>query len=139
MEILPWGEPSGYLRKGVLPTRAKAFKFDLQAPWAAHSQSARQALLHGAPGRFRFQTDGARGRSEYESEWEGILRNVERRYRESTSDAVRVSLEEFMIEQPCHTCGGKRLKPESLSRGERRTDRVIHVLSGIWNRLFLRF
>jgi excinuclease ABC subunit A len=113
--ILPWGEPTGYLRKVVLPTLAKAFKFELNAPWGEHSEAARQALLHGAPGRFRFQTDGARGKGEYESEWEGVLRNVERRYRESTSDAVRVSLEEFMIEQPCQTCGGKRLKPESLA------------------------
>ncbi|MBA3318576.1 MAG: excinuclease ABC subunit UvrA [Gemmatimonadales bacterium] len=121
--ILPWGEPSGYLRKVVLPTLATAFKFDLNAPWGEHSDSAKQALLHGAPGRFKFPTEtrpeaqrgGARSRGEYESEWEGVLRNVERRYRESTSDAVRASLEEFMIEQPCQTCGGKRLKPESLA------------------------
>src|SRR5262245_61121573 len=113
--ILPWGEPTGYLRKVVLPTLAKAFKFDLNAPWGEHSESARHALLYGAPGRFKFQTDGARGRSEYESDWEGVLKNVERRYRESTSDAVRVGLEEFMIEQPCQTCGGKRLKAESLA------------------------
>jgi excinuclease ABC subunit A len=113
--VLPWGEPSGYLRKVVLPTLAKAFKFDLNAPWAEHSESARQALLYGAPGRFRFQTDGAKGRGEYESEWEGILKNVERRYRESSSDSIRTALEEFMIEQPCQTCGGKRLRPESLS------------------------
>jgi excinuclease ABC subunit A len=113
--ILPWGEPSGYLRKVVLPTLAKAFKFDLNAPWAEHSASAKQALLHGAPGRFKFQTEGARGHGEYESEWEGVLRNVERRYRESSSDAVRTTLEEFMIEQPCQTCRGKRLKAESLA------------------------
>jgi excinuclease ABC subunit A len=113
--ILPWGEPSGYLRKVVLPTLAKAFKFELNAPWSEHSEAAKQAILHGAPGRFKFQTDGARGRDEYETDWEGVLRNIERRYRESTSDGVRASLEEFMIEQPCQTCGGKRLKPESLS------------------------
>ncbi len=113
--ILPWGEPSGYLRKVVLPTLAKAFKFDLAAPWGEHSAAARQALLHGVPGKFRFQAEGGRGRAEYESEWEGVLRNVERRYRESTSDAVRASLEEFMIEQPCQACGGKRLRPESLA------------------------
>ena len=113
--ILPWGEPTGYLRKVVLPTLAKAFKFDLNAPWGEHTAAAQHALLHGAPGRFKFQTDGARGRGEYESDWEGVLRNVERRYRESSSDAVRTSLEEFMIEQPCQTCGGKRLKAESLA------------------------
>jgi excinuclease ABC subunit A len=113
--ILPWGEPTGYLRKVVLPTLAKAFKFDLNAPWGEHSAAAQHALLLGAPGRFKFQTDGARGRGEYESDWEGVLRNVERRYRESSSDAVRTSLEEFMIEQPCQTCGGKRLRAESLA------------------------
>jgi excinuclease ABC subunit A len=114
--VLPWGEPTGYLRKVVLPTLARAFKFDLNAPWGEIPQSARESLLHGAEGRFRFQTDGGRGgRSDYETEWEGILRNVERRYRESASDAVRTSLEEFMVEQPCQTCGGKRLKAESLA------------------------
>jgi excinuclease ABC subunit A len=115
--VLPWGEPTGYLRKVVLPTLAKAFRFDLNAPWGEIPESARHSLLHGAEGRFRFQTDGGRGgsRSDYETEWEGILKNVERRYRESASDAVRTSLEEFMVEQPCQTCGGKRLKAESLA------------------------
>jgi excinuclease ABC subunit A len=112
--ILPWGEPTGYLRKVVLPTLAKAFKFDLSAPWGELSEDARHTILHGAPGRFRFAVDGGKGR-DFESEWEGVLRNLERRYRESTSDAVRESLEEYMVEQPCQVCGGKRLRPESLS------------------------
>ncbi|HET8622817.1 MAG TPA: excinuclease ABC subunit UvrA, partial [Gemmatimonadales bacterium] len=115
--ILPWGEPSGYLRKVVLPTLARTFRFDLNAPWGQLDLEARQAILHGAPGRLRFAVSGARGNGgrEFESEWEGVLRNVERRYRESASDAVRDQLEEYMIEQPCQTCGGRRLKRESLS------------------------
>jgi excinuclease ABC subunit A len=116
--ILPWGEPSGYLRKVVLPTLAKTFRFDLNAPWGDIAPEARTAILHGAPGRLRFAVSGARGGNgarEFESEWEGVLRNVERRYRESGSDAVRDQLEEYMIEQPCQTCGGKRLKRESLA------------------------
>jgi excinuclease ABC subunit A len=114
--ILPWGEPSGYLRKVVLPTLAKTLKFDLSLPWGRLPESARKALLYGIPGRkLRFQIDGGRGRDDYESEWEGIVANVARRYRESTSDAVRVSLEAYMVEEPCRACGGKRLKPESLS------------------------
>ena len=112
--ILPWGEPSGYLRKVVLPTLAKAFKFDLAAAWGELGEEACRAILHGAPGRFRFSVDGGRSK-DFESEWEGVLKNVERRYRESASDAVRESLEEYMIEQPCHSCGGKRLRPESLA------------------------
>jgi excinuclease ABC subunit A len=114
--VLPWGEPSGYLRKVVLPTLAKAFKFDLAAPWRSHSEAARNALLHGAAGRkIKYTVEAGRSRDDYESEWEGILVNVARRYRESTSDSVRVQLEEYMIEQPCGACKGRRLKPESLS------------------------
>jgi excinuclease ABC subunit A len=113
--ILPWGEPSGYLRKIVLPTLAKALKFDLNSPWAEHSEAAKNAILYGTPGQLKFQTDGARGRGEFETEWEGVLRNIERRYRESTSEGVRATLEEFMTEQPCQTCHGKRLRAESLS------------------------
>ncbi|HET7024805.1 MAG TPA: excinuclease ABC subunit UvrA [Gemmatimonadales bacterium] len=113
--ILPWGEPSGYLRKVVLPTLAKAFRFDLAAPWKDHSAAAQRAILHGEPGRvLKFAAEGAK-KAEYESDWEGVLRNVERRYRETTSDAIRTELENFMIEQPCQACGGRRLKPESLS------------------------
>ena len=114
--VLPWGEPSGYLRKVVLPTLARACRFELNAPWADLSEPARHAILHGLPGRtLKFATDGGRARGDYESEWEGVLGNVERRYRETTSDAVRQSLDEYMVEMPCASCGGRRLKPESLS------------------------
>src|SRR5687767_3358948 len=112
--VLPWGEPSGYLRKVVLPALAKAFRFDPAAPWAAHGEAARKALLYGGAGKFRFGESG-KSRDAYETEWEGILRNVEQRYRESTSDAVRAALEGYMIESPCQSCGGRRLRPESLS------------------------
>jgi excinuclease ABC subunit A len=114
--VLPWSEPTGYLRKVVLPTLAKAFKFELNAPWKEHSAAAKQALLQGAPGRkLKFQIEAGRSRDDYESEWEGILANVARRYRESSSDAVRVQLEQFMVEEPCRACGGHRLRPESLA------------------------
>jgi excinuclease ABC subunit A len=113
--VLPWGEPSGYLRKVVIPTLARTFSFDPAAPWGRLPEPARDTLLHGAEGAIKFAAEGGKGRGSYESEWEGILRNVERRYRESTSDAVRTTLDQFMVEMPCSTCGGHRLKPESLS------------------------
>jgi excinuclease ABC subunit A len=114
--VLPWGEPSGYLRKVVLPTLAKAFCFDLRAPWAEHSERAKRAILDGVPGRkLKFAVAKGKRRETYESEWEGVVANVERRYRETSSDAVRSSLEEYMVEQPCAACGGKRLKQESLA------------------------
>ncbi len=114
--ILPWGEPSGYLRKVVLPTLAKALKFDLSAPWGTLPQPVREQLLHGVEGRtFQFQVSGAKNRSQYEAAWEGILENVQQRYRETSSDAVRSGLGDYMVEMPCHACGGRRLKPESLA------------------------
>ncbi|MGH7606008.1 MAG: excinuclease ABC subunit UvrA, partial [Gemmatimonadales bacterium] len=114
--ILPWGEPSGYLRKVVLPALARAFKFDLNAPWRDLPPAVRKVVLHGAPGRtFTYQYDSERWHGSYESGWKGVLEHVERRYRETASDAVREQLEQFMVEQPCPTCGGRRLRPESLA------------------------
>jgi excinuclease ABC subunit A len=114
--ILPWGEPSGYLRKVVLPTLARAFKFDLDTPWRDLPAPVRKVLLYGAPGKtFTYQYDSERWHGSYESSWKGVLNHVERRYRETASDAVREQLEQFMVEQACPACGGRRLRPESLS------------------------
>jgi excinuclease ABC subunit A len=113
--VLPWGEPTGYLRKVVLPALAKAFKFDLNSPWKSLGRTVQDVLLRGAPGKtFKWQTEASRG-SGYESEWDGILKHVERRFFETSSDAIRTQLAEFMVEMPCRACEGKRLKPESLS------------------------
>src|SRR5216110_1121740 len=114
--VLPWGEPGGYLRKVILPSLARAFKFDLNSAWRDLPAPARKVLLEGAPGKkLTFQYDSEKWHGEYQSGWDGILKHVERRYRETASDSVREQLGEFMLEQPCPTCGGKRLKPESLS------------------------
>ena len=114
--ILPWGEPSGYIRKVVLPSLAKAFKFDLAAPWSDLPAAARKVVLSGAPGKtLTYQYDSERWHGSYQSSWEGVLKHVERRYRETSSDGLREQLEEFMVEQPCPGCAGKRLRPESLA------------------------
>ncbi len=114
--VLPWGEPSGYLRKVVLPALARTYKFDLNAAWRDLSPAVQKILLHGAPGKtITYQYDSERWHGSYESGWKGVLDHVEKRYRETASDAVREQLEQYMVEQPCPTCGGRRLKPESLS------------------------
>jgi len=114
--VLPWGEPSGYLRKVVLPALAKAYKFDLNAAWKDLSPAVQKILLRGAPGKtITYQYDSERWHGSYESGWKGVLDHVEKRYRETASDGVREQLEQYMVEQPCPTCGGRRLKPESLS------------------------
>jgi excinuclease ABC subunit A len=101
--ILPWGEPNGHLRKILLPALARQFKFDLNSPWGDLQKSVQTALIHG--------DTSAKG----ETKWEGVLANIERRYNESESDAVRMELEGFMIVVPCDACGGRRLKREVLA------------------------
>ncbi len=113
--VLPWGEPSGFLRRSLLPTLAKELGFDLNTPWGKLPAVVKKALLYGTGDKvYKFKLEGEK-RSDYESKWEGILRNVERRYKETTSDGVRSSLEEFMVLRPCSACGGQRLRRESLS------------------------
>jgi excinuclease ABC subunit A len=128
--ILPWGEPSGHLRKSILPALAKQYKFDLNTPWGDLPQRVRDVILHGSGGKkTTFHMETARFRGEYESAWEGVLANIQRRYNETTSDAVRAELEEYMIEAACRTCGGRRLKPESLAVtiGERNIGEVVDL------------
>ena len=97
--IIPWGEPQGYLRKVVLPALARQFRFELNTPWGDLSPQVRRAILHG----------------DASQNWEGVLANIERRYTESTSDTVRVEMEEYMIAVPCDACSGRRLKAEALA------------------------
>jgi excinuclease ABC subunit A len=114
--ILPWGEPTGHLRKTIIPGLAEHYGFD---PEHAVGRAARRRARRD-PARLRQEEGevpvpaGRRGR-QYSEPWEGVLANVMRRYEETTSETVREQLEEFMMTLPCRTCGGSRLKPESLA------------------------
>jgi excinuclease ABC subunit A len=120
--VLPWGEPDGYLRKVILPGLAKQLGFDLLAPWGKIPAQVRQALLYGAadaPPRARKAVTkavkGAKSAPKAEATWEGIVTHVQRRYDESSSDGVRLDLEQYMVAAPCPACAGRRLRPESLA------------------------
>jgi excinuclease ABC subunit A len=114
--ILPWGEPTGHLRKSILPALAKQFQFDLNTPWGELPPKVRDIILHGAGGkRTTIRMESGKFRGEYKSAWEGVIANIERRYADTSSDAVRTELEAYMIEAPCRVCGGRRLRPESLA------------------------
>ncbi len=121
--VLPWGEPDGYLRKVILPGLAKQIGFDLNSPWGKLTASVRQQLLHGvagaAPGARRGVRKAVKTASKSakstEGTWEGIVTHVQRRYDETSSDAVRLELEQYMVAAPCPSCEGRRLRPESLA------------------------
>ncbi len=114
--VLPWGEPSGHLRRSVIPGLAAHFKFEPNQPWGELPEKARTAILFGTGKtkvKFPYKAGGTAGT--YSEPWEGILANVMRRYEESTSDTVREQLENYMMTLPCRVCSGARLKPESLA------------------------
>lgn len=114
--ILPWGEPKGHLRRGVLATLAKDLKFDLGSQWGELPEDVQQAILHGMQGKkLKLQYQSEKWAGTYETAWEGVVGNVERRYRETSSDAVRNQLQAYMTQLQCETCDGHRLKAESLS------------------------
>ena len=114
--ILPWGEPSGHLRRSVIPGLAGAYEFDPAEPWGRLSAESRRAILHGSGRmkiRFPYRAEASKGF--YEDQWEGVVASVERRYAETASESVRAQLEEYLSTLPCTGCGGSRLRPESLS------------------------
>jgi excinuclease ABC subunit A len=105
--VLPWGPPDGYLRRVILPGLSKQLRFDPAAPWSSYPARVADALLSGTTGRKASREAGVK--------WEGILANVQRRYDETSSDAVRLELEAYMVVGPCKACDGHRLKPETLA------------------------
>jgi excinuclease ABC subunit A len=114
--ILPWGEPTGHVRRSIIAGLAKHYKFDPKRPWGELPESARKGILYGSGDKkvsFPYSAGGAKGN--YSEVWEGVLDNVKRRYDETTSEAVREQLEQYMSTLPCAVCKGTRLKAESLA------------------------
>ncbi len=114
--ILPWGAPTGHLRRSVIAGLEAHYGFDANTPWGDLEPTVQDALLHGSGDRtitFPYRTGGKSG--SYEEPWEGVLANVMSRYHETGSENVREQLREYMLSQPCRSCGGHRLRPESLA------------------------
>jgi len=116
--ILPWGDPSGHLRRSVIPGLAEAYEFDANTPWGKLDESVRNAVVHGSGTmkiRFPYKSGSGGSKGHYEDLWEGVLVNVDRRYRETNSEVIRNQLDDYMSTLPCGACEGSRLKPESRS------------------------
>jgi len=114
--ILPWGEPGGSLAKSVVPGLAGAYEFDPAAPWSTLSAEAKDAILFGS-GKMKILFPARKGRRDrsYSEVWEGVVEGVARRYRDTSSDAVRQQLSAYMTAQECDGCSGSRLRKESLA------------------------
>jgi len=115
--IAAWnGTPDGYYHQ-LLMAVANHLKIPTDVPVDSLSKEQIDLILYGAPGeRIPFHYESQYGRSsDRQITFEGVIHNLERRYRESPSDAAREYLEEFMAAKPCPTCRGARLKKEALA------------------------
>jgi excinuclease ABC subunit A len=113
--ILPWSTSSSQYYDEITSAIAEKYEVDLGTPWAKLPAQQRDLFLHGTNGDrvyVSYRNRFGRKRS-YMSRFEGIVPNLERRYRETDSDYSREKIEEYMSVRPCPECGGARLKPES--------------------------
>lgn len=107
--------PNSYGRC-ILDALAKEYHFDLSVPYEKLSDEAKNLIMHGTNGHtLKVKYTGQHGTGVYDIPFEGIIHNVERRYRETSSDSTKKEYETFMDIRPCVTCKGMRLKPEALA------------------------
>ena len=108
-------DPSSFTY-ALLKALAKEYEFDLTTPYEQLSPEVRRMLIHGTDGReVKVSYKGQRGEGVYDVAFEGLIKNVERRYRETSSDVMKQEYETFMRITPCKACGGQRLKKTSLA------------------------
>lgn len=100
----------------ILDALAKEYHFDLSVPYEKLSDEAKNLIMHGTNGHtLTVKYTGQHGTGVYDIPFEGVIHNVERRYRETSSDSTKKEYETFMDIRPCVTCKGMRLKPEALA------------------------
>lgn len=102
--------------RAILDALSAEYGFDLNTPFNQLSEEARNIILHGTNGHeVKVHYKGQRGEGVYDVAFEGLIRNVQRRYREAGSESMKEEYESFMTITPCDVCGGQRLKQESLA------------------------
>ncbi|MDE3840112.1 excinuclease ABC subunit UvrA [Bacillus methanolicus] len=115
--IAPWEPSSSQYYPQLLESVCNHYGIDMDVPVKDLPEHLLDKILYGSKGEriyFRYENDFGQMRENY-IEFEGVLHNVERRYKETSSDYVREQMEKYMAHQPCPTCKGHRLKKESLS------------------------
>ena len=118
IQVMGWQsctDPSSYTY-ATLRALSEGYGFSLETPYRDLPKEIRHMLIHGGDGRIlKVHYKGQRGEGVYDLNWEGLIRNVERRYRETGSDTMKQEYEQFMRITPCAECHGQRLKKSSLA------------------------
>ena len=106
----------GSYTRAILEALAREYKFSLSTPFKDYPKKIHDILIHGTNGKeVKVHYRGQRGEGVYDVAFEGLIRSVERRYRETGSEVTKAEYETFMRITPCHECGGQRLKKSSLA------------------------
>jgi excinuclease ABC subunit A len=114
--IAPWSKGPSPLYTQTLQALARHYGFSMDAPWSDLPEAARKVVLHGSGGeKIHFVYDDNARKYEVNKTFEGVVPNLERRWRETDSAWVREELGRFQSETPCEVCTGYRLKPEALA------------------------
>ena len=118
IQVMGWQsctDPSSFTY-AILKALSEAYDFNLNTPYEELPEEIRHMLIHGTDGReVMVHYKGQRGEGIYPVAFEGLIKNCERRYRETGSDAMKQEYESFMRITPCRACKGQRLKPTSLA------------------------
>ncbi len=102
--------------RAILDALSKEYDFSLSTPFQDYPQKIKDILIHGTNGKsVKVHYIGQRGEGFYDIAFEGLIKSVERRYRETFSETSKAEYETFMRITPCHECGGQRLKKSSLA------------------------
>ena len=120
----------GSFTRSILNALTKAYRFSLDTPYEELPENVRAMLLYGTDGqKVDVHYKSQRGQGVYDVAFEGLLENVRRRYRETTSETMRQEYESYMEIKPCTECQGKRLRKEALAVtvGERNIDEVCNL------------
>ena len=104
-------------RSQLMDQLSRKMKFSLDTPWKKLPAEIRRLVLHGTEKEMRFTYESKRNQNRYDfvHHFEGVIGNLERRYRETTSEEIQAEMEQSMRVIPCEECGGQRLKPEVLA------------------------
>jgi len=114
--ILPWSKTSAPYYIQTLDAVTKAHNASLDTPWAEMADDVKDAVLFGTKGqKIVFVYDDGLRSYKTEKKFEGVIGNLERRYRETESAGMREEIEKYMSRAPCEVCEGNRLKPEALA------------------------
>jgi excinuclease ABC subunit A len=137
--VLGWqsSKKEGSFTRAILKALAEEFDFSLDAPFESYSKEIHDILIYGAERKLKVKYSGQRSQGVFDIQFEGLIANVNRRYKETAAEVTKAEYETFMRITPCKACEGQRLKKESLAVTV--ADKNIHEVTELSVKDFYQF